>query len=76
MQAVAQEKARLAVEKELEVARLRDQQERVADRRSEIDELRARRCASPFLPPCMFNVVELPPPPPAMPIMLYARLSS
>lgn len=42
-QAVAEEQARIAHEKELEVARLRARQEKVADRRSEIDELRARR---------------------------------
>jgi len=42
-QAVAEEKERVAKEKELEIARLRAQQEKVADRQSEIDELRARR---------------------------------
>eukprot|EP00884_Botryococcus_braunii_P010493 jgi/Botrbrau1/19445/Bobra.0338s0067.1 len=42
-QAAAVEKARIAREKDLEVARLRARQEKVADRRAEIDELRARR---------------------------------
>lgn len=37
------EKDRIAKEKELEVARLRAQQERAADKQSELDELRARR---------------------------------
>lgn len=42
-QAALEEKARAAHEKELETARLRAAQERVRDRQSEIDELRARR---------------------------------
>lgn len=37
------EKERAAQEKEMEVARLRGLQERVADRQSEVDEMRARR---------------------------------
>lgn len=41
--ALAAEKARIAKEKELEVARLRALQEKVMDRQSELDELRARR---------------------------------
>lgn len=43
--AVAEEKARIAREKELECARLRAAQEKAADKQSEIDELRARRHA-------------------------------
>ncbi|MEW5310671.1 MAG: hypothetical protein WDW38_002447 [Sanguina aurantia] len=39
----ATEKQRIAHEKELETARLRAQQERAADKASELDELRARR---------------------------------
>lgn len=42
-QALAEEKERIAKEKELEIARLRAQQERANDRQAEIDELRARR---------------------------------
>lgn len=42
-EAAAAEKARLAKEKELEIARLRAQQERAADRQAELDDLRARR---------------------------------
>jgi hypothetical protein len=42
-QAIAAEKERAAQEKEMEVARLRGLQERVADRQSEVDEMRARR---------------------------------
>ena len=42
-QALAEEKARQAHERELEVARLRAAQEKILDRRSEMDELRARR---------------------------------
>ena len=42
-QAFAEEKARQAHERELEVARLRAAQEKILDRRSELDELRARR---------------------------------
>lgn len=42
-QALAEEKARLAHEREMEVARLRDAQEKILNRRSEMDELRARR---------------------------------
>ena len=45
-QVLAEEKARLAHERELEVARLRDAQEKILDRRSEMDELRARRSDS------------------------------
>lgn len=48
-QAFAEEKARQAHERELEVARLRAAQEKILDRRSEMDELRACRlfhCAS------------------------------
>lgn len=45
-QALAEEKARLAHEREMEVARLRDAQEKILDRRSEMDELRARRSDS------------------------------
>lgn len=37
------EKERVAKEKELETARLRAQQERMADKQAELDELRARR---------------------------------
>eukprot|EP00892_Ulva_mutabilis_P000934 jgi/Ulvmu1/10841/UM007_0015.1 len=43
--AVAEEKARIAREKELECARLRAAQEKAADKQSELDELRARRHA-------------------------------
>ena len=43
-QALAEEKARQTHERELEVARLRAAQEKILDRRSEMDELRARRC--------------------------------
>ncbi|CAL5230041.1 g13486 [Coccomyxa viridis] len=42
-QAFAEEKARQAHERELEVARLRAAQEKILDRRSEMDELRACR---------------------------------
>ena len=42
-QAFAEEKARQAHERELEVARLRAAQEKILDRRSKLDELRARR---------------------------------
>ncbi|KAK9865451.1 hypothetical protein WJX84_000287 [Apatococcus fuscideae] len=42
-QALAEQKAAAAKEKELETARLRAKQERAADRQAEIDELRARR---------------------------------
>lgn len=42
-QALAEDKARQAHERELEVARLRAAQEKILDRRSEMDELRARR---------------------------------
>ncbi|GMH38916.1 hypothetical protein BSKO_06814 [Bryopsis sp. KO-2023] len=42
-QAAAEEKERIAREKELEVARLRAQQEKAADKQAELDELRARR---------------------------------
>lgn len=45
-QALAEEKARLAHEREMEVARLRDVQEKILDRRSEMDELQARRSDS------------------------------
>lgn len=48
MQAVLEEKARAAQEREVETARLRAAQQRMHDRQSELDELRARRCA-PFL---------------------------
>lgn len=43
--AVAEEKDRIAREKEAECARLRAAQEKVADKQSELDELRARRHA-------------------------------
>lgn len=43
--ALAEEKARIAKEKELECARLRAAQEKAADKQSELDELRARRHA-------------------------------
>lgn len=43
--AIAEEKARIAREKEAECARLRAAQEKVADKQSELDELRARRHA-------------------------------
>lgn len=49
MQAVAEEKARVAQEREAETAQLRAAQQRVHDRQSELDELRARRCARSFL---------------------------
>jgi len=42
-QAVQEEKARVARDKEVEIARLRAQQERAQDKQAEIDELRARR---------------------------------
>lgn len=44
-QATLAEKAAVAKAKEAEVLRLRSQQERAADTQSQIDELRARRCA-------------------------------
>ena len=50
VQAALDEKARVAKEKELETARLRAKQEKAADRQAEIDELRARRCASVCAP--------------------------
>jgi hypothetical protein len=43
--ALAAEKEAAAHEKEMEVARLRAQQERAIDRQGEVDELRARRWA-------------------------------
>lgn len=43
--ALAEEKDRIAREKELECARLRAAQEKAADKQSELDELRARRHA-------------------------------
>lgn len=43
--AIAEEKERIAREKEAECARLRAAQEKVADKQSELDELRARRHA-------------------------------
>ena len=43
--AIAEEKDRIAKEKEAECARLRAAQEKVADKQSELDELRARRHA-------------------------------
>lgn len=43
--AIAEEKDRIAREKEAECARLRAAQEKVADKQSEMDELRARRHA-------------------------------
>ena len=43
-QALAEERARQAHEREVEVARLRAAQEKDLDRRGEMDELRARRC--------------------------------
>lgn len=42
-EALAEERERIAHEKEIEVARLRAQQEKAADKQSELDELRARR---------------------------------
>ena len=46
-QAAAEAAAAAAAEREREVAALRAQQERALDRRAELDELRARRCALP-----------------------------
>ena len=49
-QALAESKAAAARERELEVAKLRAAQTRASDRRSEVDELRARRSACfPFV---------------------------
>ena len=45
MQAAAAEKEAAAKAREAEVVRLRAQQERAADTQSQIDDLRARRCA-------------------------------
>lgn len=47
-EAQAKEAERIAHEKELETARLRAQQEKVADRQSELDELRAIRAAEAY----------------------------
>ena len=44
IQAALDEKARVARERELDQAKLREQQQRASDRQSQIDELRARRC--------------------------------
>ena len=46
MQELADAKVAAAQARELEVAKLRSQQTKLADRRSEIDEIRARRYRS------------------------------
>eukprot|EP00796_Vickermania_ingenoplastis_P009563 gene9564-6719_t len=48
-QALAEEQQRLRDEKEQEIARLRENQEQAADKRAEIDELRARRLQDQYL---------------------------
>ena len=55
-QAALEEKALLAKERELETARLRAQQEKVADRQSAVDELRAKRRAAPAMQPPLFRL--------------------
>ena len=44
----AEEKARISKEKELEVARMRQRQEKAADKQAEIDELRAKRAQEAY----------------------------